>query len=1368
MSQERERQHQRPVNLPLPSKLDTKGNLATNWKRFHRMWTNYEIASGLKSQENKIRAATLLTCIGTDALDIIDGLPLQETEKDDCDRILELMGSHCIGEVNETYERYVFNKRNQEPNETIDSYVTALRNLAKTCNYKDLEDNLIRDRIVVGLRDSDTAKLLLSEPKLTLQLCIDKCRAQEATTRQVKAINQEDVHYVKGKQQKIPGTQKTPRQETKRIQGHKDMKPRWSQCKFCGKHHKFRKSECPAYGKTCSRCSGKNHFATSPVCEGYRSKNQKQHVKGGKVYTVENEDSSDEEYALQVESTARYQKRLYAKMKVNNKEIRFQIDCGATVNVLPKEMYIKAFQDPDLTKLRPANTTLIMYDKSHVNLLGKIKTTVVNPRNNIEYNIDLMVVDGETSPLLGSPTSQEMNLITVNSENISICEDSLTRETLIDNYKDIFTGEGHFTEKLHLQVDEKVTPVKLPLRKIPLALKPKLKKEIDRLTNLGIIQPIEVPTDWISAMVIVMKKNGKVRLCIDPKPLNKGLKRNHYPLPVVQDILPELNKAKIFSVFDAKNGFWHVELDEDSSVLTTFETPWGKYKWLRMPMGISPAPEEFQRRLNNILAGLQGTLAVADDIIVYGKGETREAALEDHNRNIVALMNRCREKGLKLNKEKLKFQQNEVPFLGHLITENGLKVDPSKVEAISRMPIPEDKKAVQRLLGMVNYVRDFIPRLSEKTEPLRNLIKEDSEFIWREETHGKCFEEIKELLTNAPVLKYFDVNEAVVLQCDSSEKGIGACLFQGGRPVVYHSRALTPTECNYAQIEKELLAVVSAAKKFHRYIYGRKVKVESDHKPLEVICRKSLLSAPKRLQRMLLAIQMYDLDIVYKKGTELYFADTLSRAYIPREVSSREEEFESVNNIDYLPISEKTLNFILSATVDDTELGKLKKIIQSGWPDTPDELDEVTRSYYTFRDELVVQNGLIFKGERLVIPTSAKQNIMERIHDSHVGVQGCLRRAREVVYWPRMNKEIEEYIMKCSTCREHESQQAKEPLISHEVPDLPWSKIATDLFEVDGKDYLVTTDYYSNYFEVDRLSDKKSKEVITKIKQHLARHGLPNVLISDNGPPFNSAEFARFAEQYEFEHLTSSPGYPQSNGKAENSVKTAKRLIMKAKEDQKDPFLSLLDWRNTPSEGIGSSPVQRLFNRRTRTKLPTSKNLLKPAIPEVSERLKKRKDLQKQYYNKSTKDLCELKPGQIVRIKPFGNQKIWKKAKVDQKIGIRSYQVITQEGTILRRNLRHIRLSREDQIERNKPELLPRPVLGHPRDIDLNRPSSNQSRTMEKPETGNKVDIKIQEETQKMGQLCDNVPRTEYRPKTTRSGRIIKDTRKEDFVYKIK
>ena len=176
-----------------------------------------------------------------------------------------------------------------------------------------------------------------------------------------------------------------------------------------------------------------------------------------------------------------------------------------------------------------------------------------------------------------------------------------------------------------------------------------------------------------------MKKNGKVRLCIDPKPLNKGLKRNHYPLPVVQDILPELNKAKIFSVFDAKNGFWHVELDEDSSVLTTFETPWGKYKWLRMPMGISPAPEEFQRRLNNILAGLQGTLAVADDIIVYGKGETREAALEDHNRNIVALMNRCREKGLKLNKEKLKFQQNEVPFLGHLITENGLKVDPSKV-----------------------------------------------------------------------------------------------------------------------------------------------------------------------------------------------------------------------------------------------------------------------------------------------------------------------------------------------------------------------------------------------------------------------------------------------------------------------------------------------------------------------------------------------------------------------------------------------------------------------------------------------------------------------------------------------------------------
>ena len=221
---------------------------------------------------------------------------------------------------------------------------------------------------------------------------------------------------------------------------------------------------------------------------------------------------------------------------------------------------------------------------------------------------------------------------------------------------------------------------------------------------------------------------------------------------------------------------------------------------------------------------------------------------------------------------------------------------------------------------------------------------------------------------------------------------------------------------------------------------------------------------------------------------------------------------------------------------------------------------------------------------------------MARLHASHIGIQGCLRRARETVYWPGMNKEITEYISKCEICCAYPQDQAKEPLISHEIPTRPWEKIGCDMFEFGGRDYLITVDYFSNYFEVDQLSNKTNQEVMGKLKQHLARHGLPDQLISDNGPPYNSRAFQEFATSYGFEHVTSSPGYPQSNGRVENAVKTAKKLMQKAAESKSDPYLSLLDWRNTPSEGLGSSPAQRLFSRRTRTLLPTASRLLKPEV----------------------------------------------------------------------------------------------------------------------------------------------------------------------------
>ena len=221
-------------------------------------------------------------------------------------------------------------------------------------------------------------------------------------------------------------------------------------------------------------------------------------------------------------------------------------------------------------------------------------------------------------------------------------------------------------------------------------MKDRLKAELQRLERLEIIQKEEAPTDWISSLVVVKKQNGKLRVCIDPQPLNKALKRSQYQMPILDDILPELSKAKIFSVLDVKNGYWHVRLDEPSSKLTTFNTPYGRYRWNRLPFGITPAPEIFQRALDNAIHGLAGIYTIADDILVVGSGTTHDEARKDHDENLLRLLQRCRNQGIKLNKDKCYIATQKVAYMGHVLTSQGIKPDDDKIEAIVKMPPPQD------------------------------------------------------------------------------------------------------------------------------------------------------------------------------------------------------------------------------------------------------------------------------------------------------------------------------------------------------------------------------------------------------------------------------------------------------------------------------------------------------------------------------------------------------------------------------------------------------------------------------------------------------------------------------------------------------
>lgn len=902
-----------------------------------------------------------------------------------------------------------------------------------------------------------------------------------------------------------------------------------------------------------------------------------------------------------------------------------------------------------------------------------------NPARLTTEDLVFQVIETNNKPLLSAETCQKLGLIQLNIGTLhSVAETNtpLSREQILSTYKDVFEGLGHIGNASFV-IDDKCTPVQHAPRRIPVTIRKEVKEKIADLEGKGIIKKETEPTDWISSMVVVAKPN-KIRICLDPKDLNKALKRPKYQMPTLEELLPKLNNAKVFSTLDAKDGFYQIALDDASSKLTTFWTPFGRYRYLRMPFGISTAPEEFECKLQEKVADLPGVEVLRDDMLVIGYGTTQQEADRNHDENLKKLLNRAREVNLKINSKKMNLRQKEVKFMGHVISSDGLKPDPDKITAIENMPRPRSKQELMSLLGFINYLAKFLPHLAQVSQPLRDLTTKNVQFVWSP-IHDRAFTKVKRLISNHPVLKYYDINEEVTLQCDASEKGLGATLLQSGQPVAFASRTLSATERRYAQIEKECLAIVFGCQKFSQYITRRaKVTVESDHKPLQSIFKKSLLEAPCRLQRMMLRLQRYNLDVTYKPGPQMHIADHLSRASMVDSGTPDKEfqvfalELEGIGPLNTVRISSERLAQLQKATEQDPVMQTLKTTILMGWPPEREEVPVHIREFWTYRDELTLHNGVLFKNQRLIIPKALRTEVTSRIHSSHLGIEACLRKARDLVFWPSMNSEIKEAVTNCSICAEFQAKQQKQPMQSHEIPDRPWSRLSSDLFTLHNKEYIVLVDSYSDYVEVSQLKATTSTALIEFFKEQFSRHGIPDILMTDNGPQYTSREFTDFTREWEFKHLTSSPYHSRSNGKSESAVKVVKNLFKKAIADKKDPWLALLDYRNTPTEGIKSSPCQRLMSRRTRTLVPVTTNLLYPEVVDgVQESLQLRRQKAKSYFDRNAKTLPELDIGQDVRV-AGQRKKTWQPGKCLEKLSDRSYLVQT-DSEMVRRNREDIR-----------------------------------------------------------------------------------------------
>lgn len=445
-------------------------------------------------------------------------------------------------------------------------------------------------------------------------------------------------------------------------------------------------------------------------------------------------------------------------------------------------------------------------------------------------------------------------------------------------------------------------------------------------------------------------------------------------------------------------------------------------------------------------------------------------------------------------------------------------------------------------------------------------------------------------------------------------------------------------------------------------------------------------------------LQRYRFKLTYKRGPTLHLADTLSRAALPQPVAAKVTHFdvvrvemESEHNSRNPRLQEGTEYHLREETGKDNTLSALYKVITHGWPEDKAAVSESLRAYWNYRDELSVQNGIIYKGTQVMVPQSMHKEMLGKIHANHFGAESNIRMAREVLFWPGMRKSIQDMCDACGTCAQYGTSAPKEPMRSLPVPTRPWEIVSQDICELQKQSYLVTVCHFSDWIEVDKLEDTLSSTVIEKTKTHFARFGVPAICHIDNGSQFISEQYKQFSVDYSFKHTTSSPYHPKGNGRAEAAVKVAESMLKKAADFNS----AMLNYRNTTPQGHTYSPAQRMFLRRTQTTLPTMDQLLAPAMINfniVKEDIIKKRQDSKAYHDKSAGgELTPINVGSFAYAKPpprnRGNP--WIYGEVIQKDNQRTYSMRTSHGTTIRRNRGQLKPAAPPPTHRLQPTAIP-------------------------------------------------------------------------------
>lgn len=984
----------------------------------------------------------------------------------------------CIGVT-----RHKFFQRRQSKDELVDEWLDDLKRLAIDCNFGNLHDDLIRDQLVVHNNNTTIQDRLWVNGDAPLEDVLAIIRKAELSGRCSTVLKESE---------KDPGGVYRV-QNTFKSQGQFNFgrRPTQAVAQSSSQFTKFTKREGSGDERKCYRCDSREHLAFSKNCPALRKKcgicgimghfskvcRRRQSVKYMSEDTNEVEaeieresdgvNSLHENFILGIEDRNLCSKPM-CKISFGGVVIDVYADSGSPYTIVNQTVWEEKFVDRVGNQLCPADVNPVSFTGECVNMVGFRWLTFLFKGRSARGKLYV----AKTGPsVLGWLDQKNLHIVLVpnSDEKVLVLDgDSKTSEALVKLYPSVFGGDlgalKGFEHKIVLKGDAE--PKVHKVRPIPMLIREEVDKEIKGLLLKGIIEEIET-SEWISPVVIARKANGKIRLCIDLRHLNNNIVVEKFPLPNINEMVSMLRGATWFSTIDLSAAYHQIVLTPESRKLTAFVTPFGCYQFKRMPFGLASAAAVFQRLMFKLFGNIRGVNFFQDDILIAAHFK------EEHDNILKEVLLVLQKAGLSVELSKCKFAQRSVTYLGHVISEEGVKPKSELVNTIIGSPPPTNKEEIRLFLGMAEYCAKYIKNFAGKVFNIRSLLKKNERFVWSRECE-KEFIAIKQEIQSVCALSSFNPNSECLLTTDASDKGLGAVLSQKDsygkeKIVLFASRALSPAEIRYPIIEREALACAWALEHFRSFVWGKTVTIRTDHRPLvKILSAEGIVGASARLARISIRMREYNYKMMFVPGKDNVLADCLSRLPSPLEqcVEDPWGEFNIALILDSgepAPTREEWLN----EQCRDQELQVVAKYICEGWPKQHKILGSLKR-FWDIRTELTLEGDLVLRGDRVVPPKDLRKKLVQLCHEGHFGVLRTKSLVKAVFWWPGVDAEVESWIRKCPTCSTADKslKTLRPPMSEGLIPNLPWEVIAVDIFGPVGelKEYgIVAIDLFTKW-----------------------------------------------------------------------------------------------------------------------------------------------------------------------------------------------------------------------------------------------------------------------------------------------------------------